>query len=239
MMQYSTEFCHTRHCDRLRKELDNITTKNCPEQENIEQVICCMPEGTEPQDCTEEKTTFTLTEFKELVHSAQKGDREAINVLCTAFKPLIYKEAYRYEVREALGEDAVNTAWLIFLEQIKKYDGRDFGHLPGLLQYHVHYGLLHKFTRGKSVKDCYYLDAEEEGDETQIAEKFDAIAQMEDNQAMQLAFKRLTDKQRNIINAMQEPDMTIKKYSEEHKISYKTAYLHLHRGLDNLKRMIA
>lgn len=235
-MQYSTEFCHTRHCDRLRKELDNITTKNCPEQENTEQVICCVPEGTEPQDCTEEKTTFTLTEFKELVHSAQKGDREAINVLCT---PLIYKEAYRYEVREALGEDAVNTAWLIFLEQIKKYDGRDFGHLPGLLQYHVHYGLLHKFTRGKSVKDCYYLDAEEEGEETQIAEKFDAIAQMEDNQAMQLAFKRLTDKQRNIINAMQEPDMTIKKYSEEHKISYKTAYLHLHRGLDNLKRMIA
>ena len=238
-MQYSTEFCHTRHCDRLRKELDNITTKNCPEQENTEQVICCVPEGTEPQECTEEKTTFTLTEFKELVHSAQKGDREAINVLCTAFKPLIYKEAYRYEVREALGEDAVNTAWLIFLEQIKKYDGRDFGHLPGLLQYHVHYGLLHKFTRGKSVKDCYYLDAEEEGEETQSAEKFDAIAQMEDNQAMQLAFKRLTDKQRNIINAMQEPDMTIKKYSEEHKISYKTAYLHLHRGLDNLKRMIA
>lgn len=136
-MQYSTEFCHMRHCDRLRKELDNITTKNCPEQENTEQLICCVPEGTEPQDCTEEKTTFTLTEFKELVHSAQKGDRKAINVLCTAFKPLIYKEAYRYEVREALGEDAVNTAWLIFLEQIKKYDGRDFGHLPGLLQYHV------------------------------------------------------------------------------------------------------
>ena len=238
-MQYSTEFCHMRHCDRLRKELDNITTKNCPEQENTEQVICCVPEGTEPQDCTEEKTTFTLTEFKELVHSAQNGDREAINTLCNAFKPLIYKEAYRYEVREALGEDAVNTAWLIFLEQITKYDGRDFGHLPGLLQYHVHYGLLHKFTRGKSVKDCYYLDAEEEGEGMQIAEKFDAIAQMEDNQAMQLAFKRLTDKQRNIINAMQEPDMTIKKYSEEHKISYKTAYLHLHRGLDNLKRMIA
>ena len=118
-----------------------------------------MPEGTEPQDCTKEKTTFTLTEFKELVHSAQNGDHEAINTLCNAFKPLIYKEAYRYEVREALGEDAINTAWLIFLEQIKKYKDRDFGHLPGLLLYHVHYGLLHKFTRGKSVKDCYYLDA--------------------------------------------------------------------------------
>lgn len=141
-----------------------------------------MPEGTEPQDCTEEKTTFTLTEFKELVHSAQKGDREAINVLCTAFKPLIYKEAYRYEVREALGEDAVNTAWLIFLEQIKKYEGRDFGHLPGLLQYYIHYGLLHKFTRGKSVKDCYYLDAEEEGEETQIADKKNDIDELMHNQ---------------------------------------------------------
>ena len=238
-MQYSTEFCHMRSTNRHRKELDNITTKNCPEQETTEEIICCAPEGTEQTDYSEEKTTFTLTEFKELVHSAQKGDREAINTLCNAFKPLIYKEAYRYEVREALGEDSVNTAWLIFLEQIKKYEGRDFGHLPGLLQYHVHYGLMQKITRRKSVKDCYYLDAEEEGDGMQIAEKFDAIAQMEDNQAMQLAFKRLTDKQRNIINAMQEPDMTIKKYSEDHKISYKTAYLHLHRGLDNLKRMIA
>lgn len=238
-MQYNTEFCYTRSTNRHRKELNNITTKNCPEQENSEEIICCVPEGTEPQNCTEEKTTFTLTEFKELVLSAQKGEREAINTLCNAFKPLIYKEAYRYEVREALGEDSVNAAWLIFLELIKSYKDRDFGHLPGLLQYHVHYGLLHKFTRGKSVKDCYYLDAEEEGDGMQIAEKFDAIAQMEDNQAMQFAFKRLTDKQRNIINAMQEPDMTIKKYSEEHKISYKTAYLHLHRGLNNLKRMIA
>lgn len=207
--------------------------------DGTEQTICCVPEGSEQTDCQNGKYTFTLTDFKELVISAQKGNNQAIDQLCTAFKPLIYKEAYRYEVREALGEDAVNTAWLIFLEQIKKYDGRDFGHLPGLLQYHVHYGLLHKFTHGKSVKDCYYLDAEEEGDGMQITEKFDAIAQMEDNQAMQLAFKRLTDKQRNIINAMQEPDMTIKKYSEEHKISYKTAYLHLHRGLDNLKRMIA
>ena len=60
--------------------------------DGTEQTICCLPEDTEPQDCTEEKTTFTLTEFKELVQCAQKGDREAINVLCTAFKPLIYWE---------------------------------------------------------------------------------------------------------------------------------------------------
>ena len=146
--------------------------------DSTEQTICCLPEGTAQHACRNKKYTFTLTEIRELVTSAQHGNSQAIEQLCTAFKPLIYKEAYRYEVRESLGEDAVNTAWLIFLEQIKKYDGRDFGHLPGLLQYYIRYGLLHKFTRGKSVKDFYYLDAEEEGDGMQIAEKFDAIAQI-------------------------------------------------------------
>lgn len=236
-MQYSTEFCHTRHCDRLRKELDNITTKNCPEQENTEQVICCVPEGTEPQDCTEEKTTFTLTEFKELVHSAQKGEREAINTLCNAFKPLIYKEAYRYEVREALGEDAVNTAWLIFLEKIKKYDGRDFGHLPGLLQYHIHYGLLHKFTRGKSVKDCYYLDAEEEGEETQIADKNNVFEQTEVNQLFSAAW--LSKEQTNAVNELVLNDLDHRVFCKKYACSSKTAFKHRANGLQKLKLLLA
>ena len=236
-MQYSTEFCHMRHCDRLRKELDNITTKNCPEQENTEQVICYAPEGTEPQDCTEEKTTFTLTEFKELVHSAQKGDREAINVLCTAFKPLIYKEAYRYEVREALGEDAVNTAWLIFLEQIKKYDGRDFGHLPGLLQYHIHYGLLHKFTRGKSVKDCYYLDAEEEGDELQIADKNNVFERTEVNQLFSAA--RLSKEQTDAVNELVLNELDHRLFCKKYACSSKTAFKHRANGLKKLKSLLA
>lgn len=236
-MQYSTEFCHTRHCDRLRKELDNITTKNCPEQENTEQVICCVLEGTEPQDCTEEKTTFTLTEFKELVHSAQKGDREAINVLCTAFNPLIYKEAYRYEVREALGEDAINTAWLIFLEQIKKYKDRDFGHLPGLLQYHIHYGLLHKFTREKSVKDCYYLDAEEEGEETQIADKEDVFDRMEVNQLFSAA--RLSKEQTNAVNELVLNDLDHRVFCKKYACSSKTAFKHRANGLQKLKLLLA
>ena len=236
-MQYSTEFCHTRHCDRLRKELDNITTKNCPEQENTEQVICCVPEGTEQTDSSEEKTTFTLTEFKELVHSAQKGDREAINVLCTAFKPLIYKEAYRYEVREALGEDAVNTAWLIFLEQIKKYEGRDFGHLPGLLQYHIHFGLLHKFTRGKSVKDCYYLDAEEEGEELQIADKNNVFEQTEVNQLFSAA--RLSKEQTNAVNELVLNDIDHRVFCKKYACSSKTAFKHRANGLKKLKSLLA
>ena len=237
MMQYNTEFCYTRSTNRHRKELDNITTKNCPEQENSEEIICCVPEGTEPQDCTEEKTTFTLTEFKELVHSAQNGDREAINTLCNAFKPLIYKEAYRYEVREALGEDSVNAAWLIFLEQIKKYEGRDFGHLPGLLQYHIHYGLLHKFTREKSVKDCYYLDAEEEGEETQIADKDNVFERTEVNQLFSAA--RLSKEQTDAVNELVLNELDHRLFCKKYACSSKTAFKHRANGLKKLKSLLA
>ena len=236
-MQYNTEFCYTRSTNRHRKELDNITTQNCPEQETSEEIICCVPEGTEPQDCTEEKTTFTLTEFKELVHSAQKGDCEAINTLCNAFKPLIYKEAYRYEVREALGEDSVNAAWLIFLEQITKYEGRDFGHLPGLLQYHIHYGLLHKFTRGKSVKDCYYLDAEEEGEETQIADKEDVFDRTEVNQLFSAA--KLSIEQTNAVNELVLNDLDHRVFCKKYACSSKTAFKHRANGLQKLKLLLA
>lgn len=239
-MQYNTEFCYTRSTNRHRKELNNITTQNCPEQENSEEIICCVPEGTEPQNCTEEKTTFTLTEFKELVHSAQKGDCEAINTLCNAFKPLIYKEAYRYEVREALGEDAINTAWLIFLEQIKKYEGRDFGHLPGLLQYHVHYGLLQKITRRKSVKDYCCLDADDDSDNCQIkevADKEDVFGRTEVNQLFSAA--KLSKEQTNAVNELVLNDIDHRVFCKKYACSSKTAFKHRANGLQKLKLLLA
>ena len=239
-MQYNTEFCYTRSTNRHRKELDNITTKNCPKQENSEEIICCVPEGTEPQNCTEEKTTFTLTEFKELVHSAQKGDCEAINTLCNAFKPLIYKEAYRYEVREALGEDSVNAAWLIFLEQIKKYKERYFLHLPGLLQYHVHYGLLQKITRRKSVKDYCCLDADDDSDTCQIkevADKDDAFERMEVNQLFSAA--KLSKEQTNAVNELVLNDIDHRVFCKKYACSSKTAFKHRANGLQKLKLLLA
>lgn len=239
-MQYNTEFCYTRSTNRHRKELDNITTKNCPEQENSEEIICCVPEGTEQTDYSEEKTTFTLTEFKELVHSAQKGDRKAIDTLCNAFKPLIYKEAYRYEVREALGEDAINTAWLIFLEQIKKYEGRDFGHLPGLLQYHVHYGLLQKITRRKSVKDYCCLDADDDSDNCQIkevADKEDVFDRTEVNQLFSAA--KLSEEQTNAVNELVLNDIDHRVFCKKYACSSKTAFKHRANGLQKLKLLLA
>ena len=205
--------------------------------DGTEQTICCLPEGTAQHACRNTKYTFTLTELKELVISAQHGNSQAIDVLCTSFKPLIYKEAYRYEIREALGEDSVNTAWLIFLELIKSYKDRDFGHLPGLLQYHVHYGLLHKATRGKSVRDCYYLDAEDEGEETQIADKEDVFDRTEVNQLFSAA--KLSKEQTNAVNELVLNDIDHRLFCKKYACSSKTAFKHRANGLKKLKALLA
>ena len=205
--------------------------------EGTEQTICCLPEGTAQDTCRNTKYAFTLTELRELVTSAQQGNSQAIDVLCTSFKPLIYKEAYRYEIREALGEDSVNTAWLIFLELIKSYKDRDFGHLPGLLQYHIHYGLLHKATRGKSVKDCYYLDAEDEGEETQIADKEDVFDRTEVNQLFSAA--KLSKEQTNAVNELVLNDIDHRLFCKKYACSSKTAFKHRANGLKKLKALLA
>ena len=205
--------------------------------EGTEQTICCLPEGTAQHAYRNNKYTFTLTELRELITSAQQGNSQAIEQLCTAFKPLIYKEAYRYEIREALGEDSVNTAWLIFLELIKSYKDRNFGHLPGLLQYHVHYGLLHKATRGKSVRDCYYLDAEDEGEETQIADKEDVFDRTEVNQLFSAA--KLSKEQTNAVNELVLNDIDHRLFCKKYACSSKTAFKHRANGLKKLKALLA
>lgn len=58
--------------------------------------------------------------MQDLVCRAQNDEQVAIDELCQIFKPLIYSEAKRQTVYNVLGEDAVNTAWTIFLNFIKR-----------------------------------------------------------------------------------------------------------------------
>ena len=197
-----------------------------------------MPEGTESQNCTEEKTTFTLTEFKELVLSAQKWDRKAIDTLCNAFKPLIYSIAYRYEIRQGLGEDAVNAAWVIFLEVIMSYHDNNYCHLPGLLQYHVYYELLHSFTRTKSVKESVFLDDDEDDNCFQLADEKNDIDQMVNNQLLANAMKDLTDTQKNVIKEVFFEDKTMQSCGDKYGISRQACFIHKERALKKLKQAL-
>lgn len=206
--------------------------------DSTEQTICCLPEGTAQHACRNKKYTFTLTEIRELVTSAQHGKSQAIEQLCTAFKPLIYSIAYRYEIRQGLGEDAVNAAWVILLEVIMSYHDNDYCHLPGLLQYHVYYELLHSFTRNKSVKESVFLDDDEDDNCFQIADEKNDIDQMVNNQLLANAMKNLTDAQRNIIRDVFLNDQTMQSCSEKYGITKQTCFVHKERALEKLKQAL-
>ena len=184
--------------------------------------------------------SFTLSQFKQLIADAQTGNEAAIKALCKAFTPLIYKEAYRTSIRSRLGDDAVNTAWLIFLEFIRKYNGRDYGHLPGLIQCHLRYELLHKISRCSSIQKYDSIDLiTSDGEGLQIADTENVIEHFENRQLLLTALNCLTARQKNVILAVHFQGYSLQEYSRQQAISYKTAYLHYQRGLAKLKKLLA
>ncbi|MGM9570104.1 MAG: hypothetical protein ACI3XC_08485, partial [Phascolarctobacterium sp.] len=78
------------------------------------------PETIELPETT--ATTFlTDRQLSVLVPQVKKGDHRAIEVVYEAFKPLIAHLLWQKGVREILGEDAENTAWLFFWEAVMRY----------------------------------------------------------------------------------------------------------------------
>lgn len=102
---------------------------------------------------TEIQNTNNTHYLQKLIMLAQERNRQAIDELCLKFKPLIYREARRETVYRALGEDAVNIAWEIFLRFIYQYRGSDYVHLPGLIQCHVHFGLINYIKKQGLIWD--------------------------------------------------------------------------------------
>ncbi len=214
LMQYSTGFCHTRHKHRRhRKDLDNIKT------------------------APKEKFTHTPTQLKNLVEAAQKGSREAIDRLCHDFAPLIYKEARRSNVQGALGEDAVNTAWVIFLEFIQRYKGNNYRLLPGLVQKHVHYKLLDRLHQKGCLLDCDALDADDNA-KAAIVDKRDYFAESIERLSMDKAVCQLTKKQRELIKAIDYDGIDIKTYSIQHNCSRQNIHQTHKSALNRLKEFL-
>lgn len=174
-------------------------------------------------------------ELEAAIAAAKEQDADAIQRLCAAFTPLILKEAHYPSVWQALGEDAVNTAWVIFLEFIKKYNGCDYRHLPGLIQCHLRYELLHKISRQSSVHKYDSLDEEAC---QQVADKHDFILELENSSLLTLALHTLTPRQKQVIEAVHLQGLSLQEYCKSQKMSYKTAYLHHKRALAKLKNAI-
>ena len=180
-MQYNTEFCYTRSTNRHIKELAKIT--NQPNKiHNAER--------------------YTPKELKELILAAQAADEKAIESLCETFKPLILKESHYPSIFDILGEDAVNTAWVIFLQFIKKYNGNDFVHLPGLIQCHLRYELMHTACRQN------YCSKETSLEKALEYLGYSPLDAPTFNMALKQAMTRLTDKEQIVLRYCYEARLT-------------------------------
>ena len=188
---------------------------------------------------TNKYNSFTATELKNLVQAAQRYEQNAIDRLCDSFKPLILKEAYKSYVVAKLGDDAENTAWEIFLEFIHAYQGNKYRLLPGLVQMHLSYELLHRvYPRTQSMVEAELLLDATDSDGKRIMDPSDKNMCMDgffEENFFEGLYQGLTPKQRDVIDAVYRHHMSLAEYGQQTGITYTAAYLLEKRALAIIK----
>lgn len=169
-------------------------------------------------------------ELEAAIAAAKEQDAEAIAKLCAAFTPLILKEAHYPSVWQALDEDAVNTAWVIFLEFIKKYNGCDYRHLPGLIQCHLRYELLHcSISQNKHNKNASLEDALQKlGYSPMDGATF--------NLSLKQALSQLSEKEQLILRYCYEANLTQQQTAEKLGCSERSVRRYHSKALSKLKK---
>ena len=182
----------------------------------------------------------SAAELKKLVQATQKGDKTAIETLCKNFEPLIMKEAHRSYIIQSLGEDAVNTAWEIFLDYIQRYDKPSYLKLPGLLKTTLRYELFHKAFRGISVSDCTCLDANENsGSSLAVSDEHLFVEKIENKSIVNYLLEQLTEKQRKLIKAVFINSINLHQFSKLKGISYKVAHARQQAALKKMYKALS
>ena len=178
--------------------------------------------------------------LKKLVLAAQAGDSAAIEMLCQLFKPLIKKEAFRSYILQALGEDAENTAWEIFLGIVMHYHKKSFLRFPGFIKTNLRYGLFHKAFRGVSVSDCSSLESEQELKAKDLAVVDDKLflESIENKSLVEYLLSKLTEKQKKVIEATFLKSVTLDEYRLREGISFKVAYTHQQVALKKMHKLL-
>lgn len=151
---------------------------------------------------------------------------------------MINKEARRDSVYKALGEDAVNTAWEIFLTFIYKYEGNNYRLLPGLIQKHLHYRLLDLLHQEGCLLDCDAIDAAEDFAAT-LPAKHDVIAECEAKLSLDGAVDKLAKQQQLVINEVFLKDLSLQECSKKYGLTKQSCHVYKTRALKQLKKILS
>ena len=178
--------------------------------------------------------------LKALVTAAQNGSTQALEELCIMFEPLFRKEMKREIFYNALGfEEGLSLARLRFIEIIMSYNGADFTNLPGYIRCRIHFALYDEMKKAWERENNEAALPADDG-EANISALGDNVIEREELAILlELALKKLTEKQRNTIKALYFEGYTGKELAKKQKITPAMVSKNHKQALKNLKQNIA
>ena len=158
--------------------------------------------------------------LKTLVSAAQNGSTQALEELCIMFEPLFRKEMKREIFYNSIGfEEGLSLARLRFIEIIMSYNGADFTNLPGYIRCRIHFALYAEMKKAWERENNEAALPADDCETNISALGEDVIEREELAILLELALKKLTEKQRNTIKALYFEGYTGKELAAKQKIT--------------------
>ncbi|MDM8109682.1 sigma-70 family RNA polymerase sigma factor [Phascolarctobacterium faecium] len=156
---------------------------------------------------------------QQLVTAAQNGDKAALERLCIFYELLFRKEMKREIFYKALGfEEGLSLARLKFIEIVMSYNGADFSHFAGYVRCRIHFALYDEMKKAwERENNEAALPVSDDADVHLPADN--PIDREELAILLKLALKKLTEKQRNTINALYFEGYSGKEFAAKQKIT--------------------
>ena len=156
--------------------------------------------------------------LKALVTAAQNGDTKALEELCIMFEPLFRKEMKREIFYNALGfEEGLSLARLRFIEIIMSYNGADYIHFAGYVRCRIHFALYDEMKKAWERQNNEAALPAEDGEANISALGENVIEREELAILLELALKKLNEKQRKTIKALYFEGYTGKELAAKQK----------------------
>lgn len=175
---------------------------------------------------------LTPKELRATVKKAQALDQKSIDFLCEEYKGMIINICKREHIKKVMGKkDAIQSAYVYFLQAVMAYKGNRWRTLPGLLYIYTN-RMLHR-EYDKLLKDknelCSLTEHNDAADEDYSTVLADSKAVLNLNIPMvKQLLTRLSPKEAAIMHGWIYEDKTLEVLAKEQNMSP--------RGVDYYKR---
>ena len=177
---------------------------------------------------------------QQLVTAAQNGDTAALEKLCIFYEPLFKKEMRREIFYNSIGfEEGLSLARLKFIEIVMGYNGADYLHFAGYIRCRIHFALYDEMKKAWERENNEASLPAEDGEATISALGDNVIEREELAILLELALKKLNEKQRKTIKALYFEGYTGKELAEKQKITPAAVSKNHKQALKILKSKIA